>query len=107
MNYLHLTKKARNIFTYSVTPTGSSSQAIGAQPNNNRIGLIFINPGSSVTVFVCQAFDNNQNALSAVVNGAGSIPIIPGGILSIDSDDQRAWNCIGSGGVLTVLELLS
>lgn len=95
-----------------VSPVGStvlvgtaSVPAIGF--NQNRRGLIFINPSSTVTLYVCPA---NQ----AAVAGQGT-PILPGGQQTFlgNADLNIAfncgWNAIASGGSnnpLTVLELV-
>lgn len=78
-----------------------SVQAIGANPVRRKID--FINPNALRTVYVCPG---NLTAIA----GGGSIPIFPGGVLSISGDNVNcAWNAIadqaGAFG-LTILEYL-
>lgn len=89
----------------SVVVGTSSVAAIGY--NQNRRGIIFINPSATVTLYVCPA---NQVAVA----GQG-VPILPQGQQTFISDPNTnvsfncGWNAIAQSGgsnSLTVLELL-
>lgn len=79
----------------------ASASAIGSNPVRRRID--FINPNANVIVYVCPA---NLTATP----GGGSIPIFPGGTLTITGENVNCgWNAIaasGSNNGLTVLEYL-
>ena len=86
---------------YAITLGTSSVQIVPANPG--RRGIIFYN-GSANTVAVCPAFQFNGQALAAAINGAGSISIVPMGILTIPGSGipggaaiGTAWNGIASG----------
>jgi hypothetical protein len=88
----------------TVTVGTVSVAAIGANPR--RRGIVFVNPNTSVTLYVCP---NNQTA----VIGEG-IPVFPGGMVQLVGDGKLinyncGWNAIAASGAankLTVLELL-
>lgn len=95
-----------------VSPVGStvslgtvSATAIAANPN--RRGIAFVNPGATVTLYVCPA-----NQAAVIGNG---IPVFPGGMVRLDGNPDAninftsGWNAIagsGSGNPLTVLEFV-
>jgi hypothetical protein len=86
---------------YALT-LGTSSVAI-VPSNPSRKGIIFFNPSSN-TVAVCPAFTASGQALPAVVNGAGSINLLPNATLMLPpaGNDKTAgvgaaWNAIASG----------
>jgi len=87
--------------TYALTLTTSSVQILPANPT--RKGVAFSNPGPN-SVAVCPAVGNAGQAVAAVINGAGSITILPGGLLLVpqntwpDAVATCAWNAIASGG---------
>jgi hypothetical protein len=83
----------------------SSKSAIG--PNQTRRGVMFVNPGASVTLYICPA---NQTAVS----GQG-VPIAALATVTLNGNEQTGinvtcgWNVIAassSNNPLTVLELL-
>lgn len=85
---------------YALTVGTSSQQLVAANPG--RKGLMIFNPSSN-TVAVCPAVTTGGAALAAVVNGAGSINIVPGGLLTLpqpgmnDAAVPSAFNVIASG----------
>lgn len=81
---------------YAVTLTGVSAQVI--PPNPTRKGLWFHNPSLTVNAFI------SPQPIVAIINGAGSIELFPGGWLMFDAlAASCGWNGIG-GGPLTILE---
>lgn len=81
--------------------SNTSVQAIGS--NAVRRKIEFINPNATAIVYVCPG---NLTATA----GGGSIPVFPGGMLSIEGENVNcAWNAIAaSAGAfgITVLEYL-
>lgn len=98
----------QNLSVQISSPNGSialvsnfSAQVIGS--NAARRGIIFINPSTTVTIYVVPA---NQ----AAVIGQG-IPILPQGQQSFIGDGKLinyncGWNAIASGGANNPLEIL-
>jgi hypothetical protein len=100
-------------FAWDVTVTNTSAQAIGANPSRKRI--FFYNGSASATVACAPAVSRRTGlALAAVVNGAGSITLLPYGSITIDDGVASGpplfmptpWNCISSAGSspLTIYE---
>lgn len=87
-------------FAYALTVGTASVQLVPANPG--RKGLMIYNPSNN-TIAVCPAFTTANAALAAVVNGAGSINIVPGGLLVLpqpgatDAATPAAFNVIASG----------
>lgn len=87
-------------FAYALTVGLTSVQVLPSNPT--RRGVTFYNPGPN-TVAVCPALNNSQQAQAAVVNGAGSISILPMNVLVMppvawpDAAATCAWNAIASG----------
>lgn len=80
----------------------ASTPVLSANPQVRKV--IFANP-STVTIYVCQAFDANGNALTAGPN-PGNWPILPGAIWEYEGNGAAgAWlaaAATGSGNPLTV-----
>lgn len=100
-------------FVYPVTVTTASAQVIGANPQRKK--LIFINPNDTIKVAVCPSGPSRSNGatITAVINGAGCVTILPYDRVEISgataSGPQQAmpsaWLGIGSSsGSLTILE---
>lgn len=96
-------------YTYPVTVSTSSAQAVGVNSARRRID--FYNPNATVSVAVCPSVSrSNSAAIACTVNGAGSITLLPYASYSIvgvggNPSVPSAWNAIGSGsGALTVFE---
>jgi hypothetical protein len=87
-------------YVYAITLGTSSVQILASNPT--RKGVMFHNPGSN-SVAVCPALNIASAAVPAVLNGAGSVTILPGGVLVvpqntwIDAVATCAWNAIASG----------
>lgn len=86
---------------YNLTLGVTSVQILPTNPS--RKALLFFNPSSN-TVSVCPALGINGQQVPAVVNGAGSITIFSGGLLSIPQGGWpenmglgAAFNAIASG----------
>jgi len=77
-------------------------------PNIQNNVVVFHNPGSSVTIYVCQALDANGNALTAGPN-PGCFAIYPGQFLPFNGPGvTKQWNAAaatGSGNPFTVFIL--
>jgi hypothetical protein len=86
--------------TYALTIGTSSTQVLPGNPA--RKGVVFFNPGPN-SIAVCPSTNNTGATVPAVINGAGSITILPGGMLTvppvpwIDGVVTCAWNAIGGG----------
>ena len=87
-------------FGYALTVGTASAQILPQNPS--RKGLIFFNPSAN-TVSICPAVTPGGAALAAIVNGAGSLSILPSGMLALpqpgwpDIGLGSAWNGIASG----------
>ena len=88
-------------FAYALTVGVASAQILPQNPS--RKGLIFFNPSAN-TVAICPALTSAGAALAAVLNGAGSISILPSGMLPIPQPGWpenaglgAAWNAVASG----------
>lgn len=73
-----------------------STQAIGS--DTQRRSITFHNPNntSAAVLFVCQAQDASNNALSAAVDGAGTFTIFPGSSQTFVGNVGGAWNICAS-----------
>lgn len=86
--------------TYALTLGTTSTQIV--PPNPTRKGILFHNPGPN-SVAVCPSLNNQMQPVAAVINGAGSLTIVPGGVLSVppqtwvDALATCGWNGIASG----------
>jgi hypothetical protein len=88
-------------FAYPIT-LGTVSALIVPQ-NPSRKALLFINPSATASVSFCPALTASGVALAAVLNGAGSFTLFPGGMLPLPGDLKldnlglgAAWNAIAS-----------
>ena len=97
-----------NPVTYAVTVGTSSIPVIGVNPQ--RKGLVFHNPHATAKIAICCATNNLGQALPAVMNGPGTIVLVPLGTFSTLENMRavNAWNAISdsAGGALTILEIL-
>jgi hypothetical protein len=97
-------------FTYPVVVGTSSAQAIIA--NANRARLEFYNSSDTAKIAVCPTLARTLTpTITCVVNGAGSITLLPYQSYRIDGVGQwprvqSGWNAIASSGgsALTVFE---
>jgi hypothetical protein len=83
---------------YALTVGTTSQQILAAGRTISRI-LFFYNPSQSATVAICPTPDGNGNPLAAVINGAGSYTLAPGGFLNVEtstSGPASGWNAIAS-----------
>jgi hypothetical protein len=81
--------------TLGVTVGTSSAQCLAQLQNTAEVS--FTNPGTN-TVYVCQAYDLNGNALVAGAN-PGSFPILPGATLVFTGNGAAgAWNAASPAG---------
>ena len=101
-------------YVYPVTVGTSSATVLAANPARKK--LIFINPNDTAKVAVCPSGParNTGATITAVINGAGCIPILPYDRVEISgstaSGPQQAmgsaWVGVASAGgsALTILE---
>lgn len=82
-----------------------SAQVIPANPQTQKI--TFHNPGSTVTLYLCQATDANGNALSAGLL-PGNFALLPGGTMIFTGNGAGlAWLAAASGGSNNPLTIAS
>lgn len=91
------------VATGITTLTTASLQVIGANSRRRKIQFINPNIAADITIWVCPSN-------LAATTGGGSIPVFPGGDLTIEDENVNcAWSAIaggGSGRGLTILEYL-
>jgi hypothetical protein len=97
-----------NPLNYALTVGTSSVQVLTANPV--RKGLFFHNPNATAKIAVCCATNNLNQAQPAVINGAGSMMLVPLAVWEIDEPWRpvSAWNAISDtpGAFLTIFEFL-
>jgi hypothetical protein len=97
-----------NPLNYALTVGTSSVQVLAANPQ--RKGLVFHNPHATAKIAFCCATNNLGQALPAVMNGAGSMVLVPLGTFRVDPEMRpvSAWNAISdtAGAALTIFEFL-
>lgn len=102
-------------YVYAITIGTVSTQVLAV--NTLRKRLIFINPNATALVAVCPSGPtrNASSAVTAVINGAGCVTILPYGSFTADGSSggsgpqlsmPSAWLGIASAGAssLTILE---
>jgi hypothetical protein len=94
---------------WPITLTNVSQQVLDVSVNGGRTGLIFHNPSATISIAVCPVTNaTTQEALAAVVAGAGSYTILPQAELRLSDLGlvNCAWNGIGgsSSTPLTIWE---
>ncbi|MCK1445431.1 hypothetical protein IVB43_23890 [Bradyrhizobium sp. 48] len=101
-------------YTYSISIGTSSTQILAANPSRKKV--IFHNPNDTAKIAVCPSGPSRSNgaAITAVINGAGCITILPYDRVEISggspSGPQQsmpsAWLGVASGGgsALTIIE---
>lgn len=101
-------------YTYALTIGTASTQILGTDPARKR--LIFVNPNAIASVAVCPSGPsrNSGATITAAINGAGCVTILPGGSFTVDGGSASgpvlsmpsAWVGIASANssALTILE---
>jgi hypothetical protein len=89
---------------FGYAPTISTTSVQVLPPNPSRKAVIFFNPSTTATIAVCPSVTASGAALAAVINGAGSITIVAGGLLTLpqagwpdSAGVGAAFNAIASG----------
>lgn len=108
-------------YVYPITLGTSSIAILAADPTSQRKKLIFHNPNDSAKIAVCpvgpaRVASLGTTNITAVINGAGCITILPYGSFEVPGivgagpqlNLSSAWVGIASAGgsALTIIELL-
>jgi hypothetical protein len=108
-------------YVYPITISTSSITILAADPTSQRKKLIFHNPNDSAKVAVCPVGPARVTSLgtaniTAVINGAGCITILPYGSFEVPGivgagpqlNLSSAWVGIASAGgsALTIIEMI-
>lgn len=96
-------------YAFNTITNVSNTQVAPASPARKQI--TFLNPSSAVTIYISMVSQLSQAGVQSALTpttGAlgGTIPLLPGGMVTISGECQLAWQALAASGTTNPLTVL-